>query len=93
MISRFVAAAVVAAGAFGATSLIVPSDADARPKVVDHRPGYSHGGYAIPQKYKIKCVMPFCYHDFKPGPREQVRDHRKTPDYRDGPRNGPGNRR
>ena len=86
MTPRFVAIAVAAAGAFGAASLTLPSEAAARPKVVDHRPGHSQGGYAIPQKYKIKCVMPFCYHDFKPGPREQVRDHRTAPDHRGGPR-------
>jgi hypothetical protein len=27
-------------------------------------------------------VIPFCSHDFKPGPREQVRDHRGPPNRR-----------
>jgi len=79
---RVFALAAVAASMIGTSSFVGSSEAGAatsRPRVVDHRPGHSQGGYAIPQRYRIKCVIPFCSHDFKPGPREQVRDHRGPP--------------
>jgi len=81
--SFVLAAATV--GAIGMFSFVGASEAGAatsRPKVVDHRPGHNQGGYAIPQRYRVKCVIPFCSHDFKPGPREQVRDHRGPPNRR-----------
>ncbi len=70
----------LAAAAFAATLTVLPAtEAAARAQVRDNRggvaqPDRSGPGYAIPGT-RIKCVIPFCGHDFNPS-RAQVEDHR-----------------
>ena len=73
----------LAAAAIAATLAVLPAtEAAARAQVRDNRggvaqPDRSGPGYAVPGSH-IKCIIPFCSHDFKPS-RAQAEDHRTNP--------------
>ncbi len=76
----------LAATVFSAALIVLPAtEAAARAQVRDNRggvaqPDRSGPGYAIPGT-RIKCIIPFCSHDFNPS-RAQVQDHRTNPNKR-----------
>jgi len=75
-------AVALGAAAIAAILTVLPAtEAAARAQIRDNRggvaqPDRSGPGYAIPGT-RIKCVIPFCSHDFNPS-RAQVQDHRTT---------------
>lgn len=84
MLRRIALITLTSIGLFGATAL-EPSTAEARARVQDHRgvpPIVGHAkpteNFAIQGGWRVKCVLPFCGHDFNPS-RERQRDHRTDP--------------
>lgn len=80
----FAVITLVGTGLLGAATL-VPSTAEARDLSQDHRgvpPVVGHAkptdNFAIQGGWRVKCVLPFCGHDFNPS-RERERDHRSAP--------------
>jgi hypothetical protein len=75
----------LAAAVFGAALIVLPTtEAAARAQVRDNRggvakPDTSGPGHALPGKTYIKCIIPFCSHDFAPS-RARVQDHRSNQD-------------
>lgn len=71
----------LAAAILGTALILLPAaEAAARAQVRDNRggvakPDTSGPGHALPGKTYIKCIIPFCSHDFKPS-RARVQDHR-----------------
>jgi hypothetical protein len=64
---------------------LASSTAEARDRSQDHRgvpPVVGQAkpteNFAIPSGWRVKCVLPFCGHDFNPS-RERERDHRSAP--------------
>jgi hypothetical protein len=79
----FAVIALAGAGLFGAA--LASSGAEARDRSQDHRgvpPVVGHAkpteNFAIQDGWRVKCVLPFCGHDFNPS-RERARDHRSDP--------------
>ena len=75
-------ARIVAAGSALSAALLMSPAAEARNRVVDHRGPPPVVGQAKPTEnfaiqggWRVKCVLPFCGHDFNPS-RERSRDHR-----------------
>lgn len=82
MVCKRTTIALAAAALFGAAILVTlpATEATARAQVRDNRgpvakPDTSGPGYAIQSGWRVKCVIPFCSHDFKPS-RARVEDHR-----------------
>ncbi|MBZ0146134.1 MAG: hypothetical protein K8F62_01155 [Pseudorhodoplanes sp.] len=84
MVCKRTTIAFAAAAALGAAILTVlpAAEAAARAQVRDNRGGVAtpntggpQGGYAIQSGWRVKCVIPFCSHDFKPS-RAREQDHR-----------------
>jgi hypothetical protein len=76
--------AVAFASLLGIATL-TSSNADARTQIVDRRgvpPVVGQAkpteNFAIQSGWRVKCVLPFCGHDFNPS-RERSRDHRSHP--------------
>lgn len=87
MLHRLAVITLVGTGLLAAAAL-APSTAEARDRSQDHRgvpPVVGQAkptqNYAIQSGWRVKCVLPFCGHDFNPS-RERVRDHRSPPDKR-----------
>lgn len=74
----------LAAAILGTALILLPAaEAAARAQVRDNRggvakPDTSGPGYAIQSGWRVKCIIPFCSHDFNPS-RGQVEDHRTNP--------------
>ena len=84
MFSKVTRLAVACSGILG-TAMLMSFDADARTRVIDHRGPPPVVGEAKPSEnfalqsgWRVKCVIPFCGHDFNPS-RERSRDHRSHP--------------
>lgn len=83
MLRSFAVIALAGTGLLGAA--LASSGAEARERSQDHRgvpPVVGHAkpteNFAIQDGWRVKCVLPFCGHDFNPS-RERVRDHRSDP--------------
>jgi len=84
MLHRFAVITLASTGLLSA-AILVPSTAEARERVQDHRgvpPVVGQAkpteNFAIQDGWRVKCVLPFCGHDFNPS-RERERDHRSAP--------------
>jgi hypothetical protein len=83
MLRRFAVVALAGTGLLGIA--LASSTAEARDRSQDHRgvpPVVGQAkpteNFAIPSGWRVKCVLPFCGHDFNPS-RERERDHRSAP--------------
>jgi hypothetical protein len=84
MFRKFATAAAI--GSVLGTAVLTSPAADARERVVDRRGVPPVVGQAKPTEsfaiqggWRVKCVIPFCSHDFNPS-RERSRDHRTIAD-------------
>ena len=84
MLGTFGRIAMAGCGLLGVAT-VMPTDASARAPVIDHRgtppivgTAQPTENFAIQSGWRVKCVLPFCGHDFNPS-RERSRDHRGPP--------------